>query len=323
MRTCLFGFAIFCIMLFHSPLQTASYPARFCRVFMNIGVEIFLVLSAIGLYVSLEKDPRPGAFYRKRALRTVLPTVPVVLIWFGYYDLLGGAGWRAFFLDATLLNFWIRGSRSEWFVALILILYALYPAIHRLRKSRRGSMWLLLLIAASVAFNIVWAKLGPVSYERTEIAFSRIPVFLLGCLIAPWVHEDKQVPRGTLGACAAMFAVLLAVKFFAHFAKPWSRLINAPLGLLLTVLLSRVFFAWRQKKPGCVLVRAFSFLGGFSLELYLLHERVLHAVQTLNCPAGPYGVFVTAAAIAAAIPIAWLYAKACAPVRLRLQRTNR
>lgn len=323
MRTCLFGLAIFCIMVFHSPLETAAYETRFFRVFLNIGVEIFLVLSAIGLYASLENDPRLGAFYWKRVLRAVLPTIPVVLVWFGYYDLLGGAGWRAFFIDATLLGFWIRGSRPEWFVALILVLYAVYPALHRLRKSRRGAVGILLLTAAFVALNIVWCFLAPVSYERTEIAFSRVPVFLLGCLIAPWVRENKKAPRGMFGVCAAAFAVLFIVKFFGHFAKPWSRLINAPLGFLLTILLSQAACTCCDKTAGRPFVRFFSFLGGFSLELYLLHERVLHVVQAAGCPAGPYGILVTAAAIALAIPAAWAYAKVCGRVRAALPQPNR
>ncbi len=318
MRTCLFGLAIFGIMVFHSPLETAVYETRFFRVFLNIGVEIFLVLSAVGLYASLENEPRLGAFYWKRALRTLLPMLPVVLVWFGYYDLLGGAGWQAFFLDVTLLRFWVRGSRSEWFVALILVLYAVYPALHSLRKSRRGAVWILILTAAFVALNIVWAKLEPVSYERTEIAFSRVPVFLLGCLIAPYVREKKKAPRGMLGVCGALFAALFVIKFFGHFAKPWSRLINAPLGFLLTILLSQAFYACRDKTAGRPFVRFFTFLGGFSLELYLLHERVLHVVQAMGFPNGPYGIFVSAAAIALAILVAWMYAKVCGRVRAKL-----
>ena len=73
MRPCLFGIAIFLIMIFHSPLAINTYHVRFFKVFCNIGVEMFLVLSAIGLYRSRKNDRRLWPFYRKRIERTVLP----------------------------------------------------------------------------------------------------------------------------------------------------------------------------------------------------------------------------------------------------------
>ncbi len=318
MRDCLFGLAIFCIMVFHSPLVLERYSIRFFKVFLNIGVEIFLILSAVGLYRSLEGDGRLGRFYYKRALRTVLPLMPVVLVWFGYFDLLGGAGWRAFFEDVTLISFWTKGFRTEWFVALILVLYLVYPVLHRIRGARGGALWIWVLIAVFAALNIVWAKLDRVSYERTEIAFSRIPAFLLGLWIAPAVWKDRAVPRGTLWGCAAVFLALFVFKFFGRLDKPWSRLINAPLGFLLVLMLAQALSALKGRPVMRRVEQFFAFLGGFTLELYLLHEKILYALLKMGLPRGPYGLLAGAAAIAAAIPAAWLYSRICGAVRGRL-----
>lgn len=320
MRPCLFGIAIFLIMIFHSPVVLATYNVRFFKVFCNIGVEMFLVLSAIGLYRSRKNDRRLWPFYRKRIERTVLPLLPVVLVWFGYFDLLGGAGWRAFFADVTLLTFWTKGFRTEWFVALILVLYAVYPLLWRLRTARLGALWMWLLIAAFVLLNAVWARFSPVSYERTEIAFSRVPSFLLGLLAAPWCEEEKKAPRGTGAALLALFVVLFAFKFLHYLVKPWSRLINAPLGFLLTVLLAQLCAAAKDAPVLRSAERFFAFLGGFTLELYLLHEKVLYCLLRLGVPRIWRGTLVSALAIALAIPIAWCYSRVCACVRARLPR---
>ncbi len=323
MRGCLFGIAMFAIMVFHSPIPTPQYTIRFIKVFGNIGVEIFLVLSAVGLHRSMCADLHVGRFYYKRALRTVLPLLPVVVFWFGYYDLLGGAGWRAFLEDVTMISFWTRGLRTEWFVACILVLYLAYPLLHRLRCAKCGALWIGLLTAAFVAVNIIWCARDPVSYERTEIAVSRVPVFLLGCLIAPAVNSDRRMPRGTMAVCAALFAALFVWKYLAHFEKPWSRLINALLGLLLTILLAALTGALKDRPVARQLERFFVFLGGFTLELYLLHEKILHVLQQVGFPAGAKNLLLSAAAIVLAIPSAWLYGKICGWLRKRLPQPRR
>ncbi len=320
MRPCLFGIAIFLIMIFHSPLVIDTYNVRFFKVFCNIGVEMFLILSAIGLYRSRKNDRRLWPFYRKRIERTVLPLLSVVLVWFGYFDLLGGAGWRAFFADVTLLTFWTKGFRTEWFVALILALYAVYPLLWRLRTAKLGAVWIWLLIAAFVVLNAVWAKAAPVSYERTEIAFSRVPSFLLGLLAAPWCEEDKKVPRGTTAAIFVLFFLLFTFKFRMYLLKPWSRLINAPLGFLLTLLLAQLSAAVKDAPVLRRVEKFFVFLGGFTLELYLLHEKVLYCLLRLGVPRIWRGTLVSAAAIVLAIPIAWCYGRVCAAARAHLAR---
>jgi peptidoglycan/LPS O-acetylase OafA/YrhL len=250
----------------------------------------------------------------------VLPLLPVVLVWFGYFDLLGGAGWRAFLADVTLLTFWTKGFRTEWFVALILVLYAVYPLLWRLRTAKLGAVWMWLLIAAFVVLNAAWAKAAPVSYERTEIAFSRVPSFLLGLLVAPWCEEDKKAPRGTTAALLALFVLLFAFKFRMYLLKPWSRLINAPLGFLLTLLLAQLCAAVKDAPVLRSAEKFFAFLGGFTLELYLLHEKVLYCLLRLGVPRIWRGTLVSAAAIVLAIPIAWCYSRVCAALRGCLAR---
>ena len=58
-RAGLFGAAILWIMLFHSTLRLTWPPLHLIKATGYAGVDVFLFLSGIGLYYSMEKDPSP------------------------------------------------------------------------------------------------------------------------------------------------------------------------------------------------------------------------------------------------------------------------
>ena len=72
------GFAMLWIMIFHANLNVP-----FLKVLWEGGyggVDIFMLLSAYGLYHSMKKHPVGlGAFYKKRLLR-ILPSYYAVLL---------------------------------------------------------------------------------------------------------------------------------------------------------------------------------------------------------------------------------------------------
>lgn len=68
-RTQLMGISILLIMMFHVGFFKCGY----------IGVEFFLLISAIGLFFSLSKDQRLIPFYKKRLIR-ILPAYFIVAI---------------------------------------------------------------------------------------------------------------------------------------------------------------------------------------------------------------------------------------------------
>ena len=72
-RSQLMGISMLLIMIFHCGLYLNSRYTPFCVV----GVEFFLVISAIGLFFSLSKNQDKLSFYKKRVLR-ILPTYLIV-----------------------------------------------------------------------------------------------------------------------------------------------------------------------------------------------------------------------------------------------------
>ena len=69
-RSELMGFAILWIMSFHFEF-IQIFPVHFLTQFGYAGVEIFMVVSGLGLYYSLEKDNNVIHFYKRRFFRII------------------------------------------------------------------------------------------------------------------------------------------------------------------------------------------------------------------------------------------------------------
>ena len=107
-RTAVMGAAALMILLFHfgACLYDSLQIPVVTRVLScgNIGVDIFLFLSGIGLYCSVTKDSRPLPFYRRRISRVLIPTLAVSLpYWFATDFLFKKTGAGMFLLDWTTL----------------------------------------------------------------------------------------------------------------------------------------------------------------------------------------------------------------------------
>ena len=82
-RTQLMGLAMLLILIFHTGIDVKSVNViRSIKDIGDVGVDIFLLLSGIGLYFSYSKNNDKKYFYKKRVLR-ILPTfIPVAIVWY-------------------------------------------------------------------------------------------------------------------------------------------------------------------------------------------------------------------------------------------------
>lgn len=94
-RGVLMGVQILLIMAFHYTEDLSNAADHFngpAQVFYDYigssGVDMFLMISGLGLYYSWKRNPDAGAFYRKRLTRVLVPYVAVALYRFApsFYD---------------------------------------------------------------------------------------------------------------------------------------------------------------------------------------------------------------------------------------------
>lgn len=285
-RAELMGMAILWIMAFHcylKPLEAHRIPIVYAIIkHGNLGVEIFLFLSGIGLYHSQRRKSGITAFYLRRVIRVVLPWLILSFPYWGLKTLIiDRGGFGAFLLNWSGLSFWTDGITTVWYVAFSVLLYALYPLIFRCQ--RRSAATIPALIAGAILLNIVLYLICPAHYDKIEIALARIPVFLLGCYAGESIAEEKKLFKNRAVYLYLLVMILLYVfkLCYNRFDLPWPTLSVAVLigrlggqaTALLVILAASLLFTVFGLKP---LKKMLSFLGGITLELYLLHVFLLN-----------------------------------------------
>ena len=115
-----------------------------------------------------------------------------------------------------------------------------------------------------------------------EIFFTRIPIFMAGLLLGRKCEEGMHpVRRKTVLLVCMVFLAAYLVNRLVNSVNEIAvdRLLFCPLAIAITFLCG----SWFENHPGAGR-KVFSFLGGITLELYLVHEKLLGAFQHLLSP---------------------------------------
>ena len=201
-RSELMGWSIVWIMMLHFTFTQIS-PLGFIAQYGFACVEIFMFVSGLGLWFSLDKDSRLLPFYRKRLFR-IFPTYFAIGIFtslFVFHD-----GLFTCLLRYTTLGFWTNGPYFEWYIPSIIFLYLLAPLFKQFVTARLLPAVLLFSIAVLVISYCLVEKGHLIDNDHYFLLY-RIPAFLFGMVCAYWLKH---------GISPATFLViaLLAVPFF-------------------------------------------------------------------------------------------------------------
>ena len=286
----LMGLAMLWVMLFHADhLTTSSLPLKVVRLSGSCGVDVFLLLSAMGLAVSLSRRPELGRYFRRRLSR-VLPAFWLVAGGYGLCLALAGRIPPATLLwDLSTLYFWLNiPGGFNWYIPALLAFYLAAPLCCRVLAGSRRREWLVLLwAAAGTALTLLAPRAG---LGHLAPFLSRIPVFSLGLLMGFYVAEDRRPGRRDYLLWAAGLAIALAmggamvqVLFLFPLPLPFA-LAAVPLCLLASFVLERF--------SGGLLRRFLRLVGACSLEIYLLNVVFTREYGLLSraLPAGPHNL---------------------------------
>ncbi|MCI6465883.1 MAG: acyltransferase [Faecalicatena sp.] len=274
-RSQIMGVAIIWIMLLHGmeayPQIYKEFPLiGFVMERGMIGVEMFLFVSGMGMFFSFTKNDNIKYFYFKRIDRVLIPYLLISLPFWIWKDLWTGRDVGAFFKDYTMLSFWTEGVYTVWYIALILLLYAVYPLIFNVFIKGSSMLKKGIIMLASLLLPVMVFLISPSIFEKTEIAVWRITSFILGTLMAKWVMDSKKIKFSHLFILAGGTVVFTVVAFVINATVKFPgivRLIYLPLGLicclLVGVLLDLLKCGWMNRFLGIA--------GKYSLELYMIH----------------------------------------------------
>ena len=285
----------------HLPWNALASLLNMCVCF----VDVFMLLSGMGCYCSFRKNPGIGSFYARR-FRRILPAYLLISQpHFLYrYVVRGRGGWGK--MLRTLL-FWdnlVKGSRQSWFVPAILLFYLLFPVLYYAVESDRPKVTVPVMFGTVFALCFLLRYAAPSLYANINIALERLPCFALGVCWGKACTRDKTMPGAAAGL---LFAALLLTQGIAH--SHMTGLKNylyyyrtGVLGITLCLLLAVFFHRIRECTGGDILIRILSWLGGFTLELYLVHTYIK---VYFDYPAGVGSYLLLSVLLP--VPAAWVF----------------
>lgn len=285
-RTVLMGIAIVCVMLCHNTLLVPAPLVELRQILSNIlqcGVDAFMLLSGLGLYYSFSRNANVGTFWKKRYTKILPPYIIVVVL----YATVSVGLWK----EATLLqyvwkyslvSFFVDGKMALWFVAAILVLYAAFPLLYRLLQKypRVFTIFCAAVVLSCIATPYFFRE-GIITLVN-GVFVCRIPAFLVGMLIAKTVldKKDKGISSVYVWLAWIISTVLIVYLFLMKPAQVlvFVRLLFLPFVLFGMLLLTQSIRKWKTEG---ILHKSLIFLGGLTLELYLIHERVISITDRL------------------------------------------
>lgn len=300
----LMGAAMLFIILFHValPREDAFFGLRRMG---NVGVDMFLFLSGIGLWFSWTKNPDVRHFFVRRYLR-IYPAWIIIACLFYIPRFEGGDLWAWVDLVGDISinwDFWLHDELNFWYIPATMMLYLFAPGYMELIKRHPIYRWLPVVM---IMWCILVQYVTPIHHAvgHLEIFWSRVPIFFIGINMGEMVRSRKQLPPDAVWLLLVTFLMTFGTCLYleqvrhGHFPLFVERMLYIPFTVCSVLVMNRIF----RRTPEWV-NRAFRLVGMLSLEAYLIHIHfVLVYIQPMGL--GYWGTF--AATVAITLPVAWV-----------------
>lgn len=281
-RTALMGIAILWVMFFHMPLGFYTEFGWFIHRIGFYGVDIFLFLSGVGVYFSLAKRPSAFGFYKARLGRILPAYLFVACLSYCLLKLENGSI-AGFLYYISGIGYWTRHARFDWYIPTQFALYLITPLFLCFYKKLSASK--------RVIYTALWMTLSPVVtaiFYYADLRYLwgtsvRLAIFFLGIHIGSFVYKKKEFDRKTVIFSTVAFLVGTVSAYIINKIKEpefihdglncYPALIMIP-SMCLLIALALTALSKRLPKITKAVVSLLNVFGRYSLELYLLHQRL-------------------------------------------------
>lgn len=248
----------------------------------NVGVDIFMFLSGYCLCLSFKRNSDLRSFFRKRVTRVVIPYLVIAIPYFLYrafivkHSLLFPSQIITFAIDITGISFWLKGFQTTWFVHAIIVLYCLFPLFYRIIS--KGKVAGVALLVATYLLILFCYFYSPI-FDKNAIALCRFPVFIFGVLMAYYGLGNFQSKRCMIASAIYVVLVIwiIPTKLMYENFSIWYALLFV--FFITMVIPLMVLMAKIVEKMGAVSNRILLFIGGLSLEIYMIHVMMLNILR--------------------------------------------
>lgn len=272
-----------CHSTFRWPDSLLMQIVRTAFVSGNVGVELFLLVSGVGLCYAYEKRTSLGRFYLSRYVRLLIPYLLLCIPYWAWRDL--WVGKDVFYMDVFQLTFLLKGISTYWYITASAVFYLVFPLIYRWihgeyaiakKITRQMRVTVIFLLCMITLFVTMYRH--PTLYRNTEIAMTRILTFIIGCYLGGLVKEKCTISGHWLVISAAVCLGIPLMYKMMSMHDYWYRVLYVGFGVALLVVMIWLFqFSWMKG-----INRILRYCGERSMELYITHVSLRNVFETYD-----------------------------------------
>ena len=296
-RGAIMGFAALSILFFHAwipitlePDESKIYLISFLEHYFKkigfLGVDIFFLLSGIGLTFSIKKGSTLKFYYR-RIRRIILPFFAVGII----RGIIQNWGIATIIGNLSGYNFYTKDVNSFlWFIPAIITLYLIFPLYYRIFcRFNNKVLFTIIVITIWLIVSLIVSD----TMRKDLFGFTnRIPIFVIGILFG-FIMQNKKEIVFNFKIYLLLAIVLLTGFYLAYLTTIQGMELIVPIGncflpnLLiatsLSFLLAKLFDMLERRLPktGKIVNKTLGFFGMISLELYCVQSWFVDIIELL------------------------------------------
>ena len=240
----------------------------------GLGVYMFMFLSSIGLYYSLNSKDKIDLkyFYYRRIIKVFIPYLIVAGIWYGIKYILIEKNFFMFLYELSTLSFWLEHN-GAWYVAALIPIYLIYPFFYQWTENKHRTIKHVLGILGILFLKVIIFRWNNDLYVHLAQVLNGMIVFIVGSYFADKIKYRNE--NGLWFVLCFFIFYLLKELFFNDLILPLNDFVHSFLGIVLCVLgayaLSRIKCDWIHL--------GLRWFGKRSLLLYLTNIFILQAVR--------------------------------------------
>lgn len=279
------GFAIIIIVFYH--FFNCGGDTTIDKVLRNIfahgytGVDIFMVVSGLGLTFSMSKSENLKEYYLKRWVR-IFPFftfITLIECW-----IISGESFGLALLRSTTIGYWTGVPYIDWYVPAIVGLYVAYPLLYfYVVKPQKYK----LALFASLAFfilSVILCFVPVVGWKHFALLY-RLPDFIMGSMMGIAIksgYRPEYVKRLVVSSAIIGGIMIVALNGTEH--RFW--LVNLCFTPTYLYLLCHIFnwLAENKTKVLRYIPVVFAFFGVFTLEMYRVTSSFERLLTDETCP---------------------------------------
>lgn len=274
-RTQLMGLAILWIVFFHTQVTVSLPILLFIKNIGFGGVDVFIFLSGLGVYYSLDKKTTIKQFYKRRILRILPYYIPVVIVVSLFYYYEGVYSLKGVVANVLMLSYWLDlKDRFDWYIPSILLLYLFAPLFYSFIAKNNKKIIVLFILLGIIVCGLIMNT----SYAYLIGFFARVPLFIIGMYYAHYSEKNKSIKMGKKSQVFLFLYMILGFTFLFYLyglVENWHRgeiiliwflLMMIPCCLLTSYILS-LFKNYHYP--------VLTFFGTYTLTIYIFHEKIM------------------------------------------------